>query len=930
MNSEQRRLDDANAGKAAWRRWGPYLAERQWGTVREDYSANGDAWGFLPHDHARSRVYRWGEDGLCGISDDQQFLCLALGLWNGRDAILKERLFGLTNNEGNHGEDVKEIYYYLDATPTHSYLKTLYKYPQREFPYAQLIEESRRRGRQEPEFELLDTGIFDDDRYWDVFTEYAKASPNDVLMRVTVHNRGPEEATIHLLPQLWFRNTWSWKPGVTKPTLCAVAANEIAGKHPQLGDIRLSASPSPEEILFCDNETNVRRHGGSPNAHGHFKDAFHDYIIQGKAGAVDPQHTGTKAGALYKLTVTAGGSATIRLRLTCSSQRESAPSNQSRLTSAAANLFKDFDDVFARCIREADEFYADLQQGIATADERLVHRQALAGMIWSKQFYYLDVFKWLNGDPAQPPPPAERKHSRNAEWMHLNNSTVMSMPDKWEYPWYAAWDLAFHAIPLALVDPEFAKSQLLVLTREWYMHPNGQFPAYEWNFSDVNPPVHAWATWRVFQMDRKHRREKNPADKGDVEFLERVFHKLLLNFTWWVNRKDTQGRNIFQGGFLGLDNIGVFDRSAPLPMGGHINQADGTSWMAMYCVNMLRISLELAQHNRVYEDIATKFLEHFLDIAAAINGVGDGALGLWDEQDEFYYDHLNLADGQNFPMKVRSMVGLIPLFAVEVLDPELLKNLKDFNARLKWYLKHRPDLAKLVSRWQDCGEGERHLLSLLRGHRMKCLLRRLLDETEFLSDYGVRALSKVHEQKPYRLDCGGKTHEVRYWPGDSQNGLFGGNSNWRGPVWMPVNFLLIESLQKFHHYYGDEFKIECPVGSGKFVTLNGAANEISRRLTRLFLKGNDGQRPALKSHAKLASDPHFRDHVLFHEFFHGDDGRGLGASHQTGWTGIIAKLLHPRRASHHASDTVFMDRSAEPVKKLSTAKKQKSARVGVK
>jgi hypothetical protein len=930
MNSEQRRLDDANAGKAAWRRWGPYLAERQWGTVREDYSANGDAWGFLPHDHARSRVYRWGEDGLCGISDDQQFLCLALGLWNGRDAILKERLFGLTNNEGNHGEDVKEIYYYLDATPTHSYLKTLYKYPQREFPYAQLIEESRRRGRQEPEFELLDTGIFDDDRYWDVFTEYAKASPNDVLMRVTVHNRGPEEATIHLLPQLWFRNTWSWKPGATKPTLCAVAANEIAGKHPQLGDIRLSASPSPEEILFCDNETNARRHGGSPNAHGHFKDAFHDYIIHGNTTAIDAQHAGTKAGALYKLTVAAGGSATIRLRLTCSSGRESAPSNLSRLTSAATNLFKDFDDVFARCIREADEFYADLQQGIATADERLVHRQALAGMIWSKQFYYLDVFKWLNGDPAQPPPPAERKHSRNAEWMHLNNSTVMSMPDKWEYPWYAAWDLAFHAIPLALVDPEFAKSQLLALTREWYMHPNGQFPAYEWNFSDVNPPVHAWATWRVFQMDRKHRREKNPADKGDVEFLERVFHKLLLNFTWWVNRKDTQGRNIFQGGFLGLDNIGVFDRSAPLPMGGHINQADGTSWMAMYCVNMLRISLELAQHNRVYEDIATKFLEHFLDIAAAINGVGDGALGLWDEQDEFYYDHLNLADGQNFPMKVRSMVGLIPLFAVEVLDPELLKNLKDFNARLKWYLKHRPDLAKLVSRWQDCGEGERHLLSLLRGHRMKCLLRRLLDETEFLSDYGVRALSKVHEQKPYRLDCGGKTHEVRYWPGDSQNGLFGGNSNWRGPVWMPVNFLLIESLQKFHHYYGDEFKIECPVGSGKFVTLNGAANEISRRLTRLFLKGNDGQRPALKSHAKLASDPHFRDHVLFHEFFHGDDGRGLGASHQTGWTGIIAKLLHPRRASHHASDTVFMDRSAEPVKKSSPAKKQKSARVGVK
>ena len=965
MNSEQRRLDDANAGKAAWRRWGPYLAERQWGTVREDYSANGDAWGFLPHDHARSRVYRWGEDGLAGISDDQQNLCLALALWNGRDPILKERLFGLTNNEGNHGEDVKEIYYYLDATPTHSYLKTLYKYPQREFPYAQLVEENRRRGREQSEFELLDTGIFDDDRYWDVFTEFAKASPDDVLMRVTVHNRGPEASTIHLLPQLWFRNTWSWKSGSIKPALCAVAANEVAGKHPQLGDIRLSASPSPEEIIFCDNETNVRRHGGSLDAHGHFKDAFHEFVVNGKTDAVNPQRNGTKAGALYKLTVPASGSATIRLRLTHSklatdpisitpgfspvptdrddSAASAASLSANKAAKAAANLrasitglkpganktakpFTDFDDVFARCIREADEFYADLQQGIATADERLVHRQALAGMIWSKQFYYLDVFKWLNGDPAQPPPPAERKHSRNVEWMHLNNSTVMSMPDKWEYPWYAAWDLAFHAIPLALVDPHFAKQQLLVLTREWYMHPNGQFPAYEWNFSDVNPPVHAWATWRVFQMDRKHRREKDTADKGDVEFLERVFHKLLLNFTWWVNRKDTQGRNIFQGGFLGLDNIGVFDRSAPLPMGGHINQADGTSWMAMYCVNMLRISLELAQHNRVYEDIATKFLEHFLDIAAAINGVGEGALGLWDEADEFYYDHLNLADGQNFPMKVRSMVGLIPLFAVEVLDPELLEKLPDFNARLQWYLQHRPDLAKLVSRWQDCGEGERHLLSLLRGHRMKSLLRRLLDETEFLSDYGVRALSKVHEQKPYRLDCGGKTHEVRYWPGDSQSGLFGGNSNWRGPIWMPVNFLLIEALQKFHHYYGDDFKIECPVGSGKFVTLNEAANEISHRLAKLFLKGKDGQRPVLKYHAKLASDPHFKDYVLFHEFFHGDDGRGLGASHQTGWTGIIAKLLHPRRASHHASDTVFMARAPELAAKASPSRKRKASR----
>ncbi len=937
MNSEQRRLDDANSGKAAWRRWGPYMAERQWGTVREDYSANGDAWGFLPHDHARSRVYRWGEDGLAGISDDQQHLCLALALWNGRDQILKERLFGLTNNEGNHGEDVKEIYYYLDATPTHSYLKTLYKYPQREFPYARLVEENRRRGREQAEFELLDTGIFDDDRYWDVFVEYAKASPDDVLMRVTVHNRGPETATIHLLPQLWFRNTWSWKENSPKPVM-REHKGSIVAEHAEFGTYRLNCDATPT-LLFCDNETNPRRHGSAPDAPGFFKDAFHDYVVHGKTDAVNPQRTGTKAGALYQLTIPAGGTAQICLRLV--SERGLQPASTSNLagdakeTSAAFTKsrrsglksalqpFADFNAIFTDRTNEADKFYQHLQDGITSTDERLVHRQAIAGMIWSKQFYYLDVFKWLKGDPTQPLPPAERKNGRNAEWTHLNNSTVMSMPDKWEYPWYAAWDLAFHAIPLALVDPHFAKQQLLVLTREWYMHPNGQFPAYEWNFSDVNPPVHAWATWRVFQMDRKHRREKNPADKGDVEFLERVFHKLLLNFTWWVNRKDTQGRNIFQGGFLGLDNIGVFDRSAPLPMGGHINQADGTSWMAMYCVNMLRISLELAQHNRVYEDIATKFLEHFLDIAAAINGVGEGMLGLWDEKDEFYYDHLNLADGQNFPMKVRSMVGLIPLFAVEVLDPALLNKLPDFNARLQWYLQHRPDLAKLVSRWQDCGEGERHLLSLLRGHRMKALLRRLLDETEFLSDFGVRALSKVHEQQPYRLDCGGKTHEVRYWPGDSQNGLFGGNSNWRGPIWMPVNFLLIESLQKFHHYYGDEFKIECPVGSGKFVTLNGAANEISQRLTKLFLKGKDGQRPALKSHAKLASDPHFRDHILFHEFFHGDDGRGLGASHQTGWTGIIAKLLQPRRASHHASDTVFMARTemATPTEKKSARRK---------
>ncbi|MSU58368.1 MAG: hypothetical protein EXS35_09335 [Pedosphaera sp.] len=665
---------------------------------------------------------------------------------------------------------------------------------------------------------------------------------------------------------------------------------------------------------------------------------------------MNPAQTGTKAGVWHRLTVGAGKSAAIRLRLRRSNlgsdslslapgfspvpagkensaaSAASAPGNKAvnaALNSRAPNpglkpganenrnVFADFDAIFAARIREADEFYAELQHDFTDADARNVQRQAFAGMIWSKQFFYYDVREWLKGDPAQPPPPAGRKHGRNAEWTHLNNSTVMSMPDKWEYPWYAAWDLAFHCIPLALVDAGFAKHQLTQLTREWYMHPNGQFPAYEWAFGDVNPPVHAWATWRVFQMDRKQRREINPTDKGDLEFLERVFHKLMLNFTWWVNRKDAQGRNIFQGGFLGLDNIGVFDRSAPLPTGGFINQADGTSWVAMYCLNLLRIALELAQHNKVYEDIATKFFEHFLDIANAINGAEDG-MGLWNEEDEFYYDELRTPRGREIALKVRSMVGLIPLFAVEVLDPELLKKLPDFSHRMEWYLNYRPDLAKLVSRWQEHGVGERQLLSLLRGHRMKALLKRLLDETEFLSDYGVRALSKVHEREPYRLQIGGMTHEVGYWPGESMSGLFGGNSNWRGPIWMPVNYLLIESLQKFHHYYGDDFKIECPVGSGKFVTINDAANEITRRLTKLFLKGEDGQRPVLKYHAKLASDPHFKDYVLFHEYFHGDTGRGVGASHQTGWTGLVAKLLQPRRAAPDAGDTSHVARPTKP------------------
>jgi hypothetical protein len=882
INPEKQRLNENASGKLNWKFFGPYLSERQWGTVREDYSPGGTAWDYFPHDHARSRAYRWGEDGIAGISDDHQRLCLALAMWNGRDQILKERIFGLTNSEGNHGEDAKELYYYLDATPTHSYLKMLYKYPQGEFPYAQLVAENARRksNPRELEFELLDTGIFDDNRYFDVFVEYAKAAPEDILMRVTVHNRGPDSAKIYLLPQLWFRNTWSWKPDLSKPELSLANRGVVTVKHPELGSYNLFSDGDPE-ILFCDNETNARRLYGQIDATGFFKDAFNEYLVHQNHGAVNPEKTGTKAGMLYKFSIPAGGSKQLRVRLNKISK---------------AKPFSNFDSIFNLRIEETNDFYADLQERISDDDARCVQRQAFAGMIWSKQFFCYDVPEWIKGDPGQPQPPTGRKQGRNHEWLHLNNADVISMPDKWEYPWYAAWDLAFHTIPLALVDAEFAKHQLVLLTREWYMHPNGQLPAYEWAFGDVNPPVHAWATWRVFQMDRKQRRESNPHDQGDLAFLERVFHKLMLNFNWWVNRKDAQGRNIFQGGFLGLDNIGVFDRSAPLPTGGFINQADGTAWMAMYSLNLMRIALELARHNHAYEDIATKFFEHFLHIVEAMNNIGDEGIGLWCDRDEFYYDALNLPSGESKALKVRSMVGLIPLFAVEVLEDRLLEELPEFRGRLEWFLNYRPDLAKLVSRWQERGMRGRHLLSLLRGHRMKSLLKRMLDETEFLSEYGVRALSKVHEREPYRLDTNGMRNEVAYWPAESLSGLFGGNSNWRGPIWMPVNYLLIESLQKFHHYYGDDFKIECPTGSGKFTTIAGVADELSRRLTRLFLKDDDGERPVLKYHPKLAADPNFKDYVLFHEYFHGDTGRGVGASHQTGWTGLIAKLLQPRTA----------------------------------
>ena len=872
--SEKQRVIEMNSGTVKWRHWGPYLSERQWATVREDYSPGGTAWNYFPHDHARSRAYRWGEDGIGGFCDEHEFLCFALALWNGKDPILKERLFGLNNEEGNHGEDVKELYYYLDATPTHSYLKMLYKYPQREFPYTALLQENRRRGKQDPEYELIDTGVFDDNRYFDIFVEYAKAGPDDILIQITAANRGPEAAIIHLLPQLWFRNIWSWGDGRPKPTLEVVDGHTVSAKHVQLGSYLLRTEGSPA-LLFCENETNCERLFSFPNPSPYCKDGFHEWLIRKNGNAVNPSQTGTKSAAHYQLVIEGGEEQVVRLRL-------------SRQTLDVG--FADFEEVLTSRRVEADAFYADLPSGVVDDDLRRIQRQAGAGMIWSKQFYRYDVWRWLKGDPSQPAPPQERKNGRNHDWQHLNANEVLSMPDKWEYPWFAAWDLAFHTLTFAVIDPEFAKQQLVVITREWYMHPNGQLPAYEWAFGDVNPPVHAWAAWRVFQIDRKQRRIESPDDPGDLAFLERVFHKLLLNFTWWVNRKDVAGLNIFQGGFLGLDNIGVFDRSAPLPTGGYINQSDGTSWMAMYSLNLMRIALELAQRNHVYEDIASKFFEHFLHIAGAMDKCA-GGVGLWDDQDGFFYDVLNLPNGNTIPLRVRSIVGLIPLFAVETLEPDLLNRVPDFKSRLEWLLNHRPDLASLISRWNVMGSGERRLLSLLRGHRMKLLLKRMLDETEFLSDYGVRALSRYHRDHPYVFHWNGSDMRVDYQPGESTSGLFGGNSNWRGPIWFPMNYLLIESLQRFHHYYGDDFRVECPTGSGRFFSIKEIAAELRNRLCRLFSRDVNGQRPVFGTNQKLQSDPHFRDYLQFFEYFHGDNGRGVGASHQTGWTGLIAKLI---------------------------------------
>ncbi len=893
MNAEQKRLEEMRTGQRPWRTWGPYLSDRQWGTVREDYSPDGEAWEYFPHEMARSRAYRWGEDGLAGFSDHRQRICLGLALWNGHDPFLKERLFGLTNSQGNHGEDVKELYYYLDATPSHSYLKMLYKYPQRAFPYEQLIMEGAKRSREEEEFELLDTGAFDDDRYFDVFVEYAKAEPEDILMRVTAWNRGLQEALLHVLPQLWFRNSWSWgNEGGPRPVLWPPNGSaKIAVNHPKLGHYGYWCEGKPD-LLFTDNETNRQRLYGIYSGPAYAKDAFHDYLVHRRRAAVNARHAGTKAAVHYRFAVPAGECAVVRVRLAAAARGETFD----HLNAS----FEGFDAMVELRRGEADAFYADLQAGIESDDARRVQRQALAGMIWNKQTYRYDVARWLEGDPAQPKPPEARRKLRNADWLHLNNANVISMPDKWEYPWYAAWDIAFHCIPLALVDPEFAKRQLVLITREWYMHPNGQMPAYEWDFGEANPPVHAWAAWRVYQIDRK------ASGRADPAFLERVFHKLLLNFTWWVNRKDADNRNVFQGGFLGLDNIGVFDRRRPLAGGGRLDQADGTAWMAMYSLNMLRIALELARENPVYEDIATKFFEHFLYIALAMNNIGEHGIGLWDEDDEFYYDVLHLPGGEMQRLKVRSLVGLTPLFAVETIEPEMLTRLPGFARRLEWFLKYRPELADLVSRWHEPGRGDRRLLSLLRGHRMKCLLRRLLDESEFLSDYGVRSLSRFHRDHPYELrcdgrvlDCGGEPMTVKYDPGESTSWMFGGNSNWRGPIWLPVNYLIIESLQKFHHYYGDDFRVECPTGSGVYSTIHEVAEELSRRLGRIFLRDRQGFRAAHHHEPRTQTDPHFRDYLLFYEHFHGDTGRGIGASHQTGWTGLIAKLLHPKREPVH-------------------------------
>jgi hypothetical protein len=870
--AERQRIEESRNGTKDWRRWGPYVSERQWGTVREDYSPYGTAWDDLTHDQARSRAYRWGEDGIAGFCDNQQFLCISVALWNGRDPILKERLFGLTNGQGNHGEDVKELYYYLDAVPSYAYARMLYKLPQAEYPYQWLIEENaRRRGSDAMEFELIDTGIFNDDRYFDVDIEYAKADVDDMLMRITVHNRGPDTAAIHVLPQAWFRNIWSWSPGVQKPILKDHGSGLVLAEHDQLHSPSIQFE-TPDRLLFCENETNFVRLFGASSGEPYRKDAFHEYIIGGRKEAVNPVGEGTKAAGLYRRVIPAGGTATVRVRL--------------RAGEPAAHAFAQFDDLFKERIAEADAFYAFYQKDIADEDIRRIQRQAFAGLLWSKQFYYFHVREWLDGDPLQPAPPESREHGRNSAWRHLLAGDIISMPDKWEYPWFAAWDLAFHCVTLSLIDAHSAKEQLLLLCEVRLMHPNGQLPAYEWAFGDVNPPVHAWAAMRVFENDR-HR----CGGTGDLNFLERIFHKLLLNFTWWVNRKDPEGLNIFEGGFLGLDNIGVFDRSRPLPTGGSIEQSDGTAWMAMFCLNMLRMSVELSERDPAYEDMAIKFLDHFLHIARAMTDMGKEGIGLWNDEDGFFYDVLCMPSGEKVPLRLRSMVGLIPLFAVGNVEQETIDKLPELWRQFEAYRERRPELVQLVSRWNMRGMKGRRLFSVVRIVRMTKILHRLLDESEFLSPFGVRALSRSYLDQPYHFEYDGVDYQVKYEPGESDSGLFGGNSNWRGPVWMPANYLLIENLRRFYRYYGDGLTIECPTGSGVKMTLDQIADELCRRLLRLFSRGPDGRRPVFGNYEKFQTDAHFKDYILFHEYFHGDNGRGCGASHQTGWTALIANLI---------------------------------------
>jgi hypothetical protein len=881
LTAEEQRLFEDRSHTARWRRWGAYLSARQWGTVREDYSDDEDAWAYLPHDHARSRAYRWGEDGLLGISDLYQRLCFGLVLWNGRDPFLKERLFGLTNPQGNHGEDVKEYYYYLDGTPTHSSMKALYKYPQREFPYEQLVDANAKRSRLEPEFELLDTGVFDDDRYFDVTVEYAKAGPEDLCIEITATNRGPEAAQLHVLPTLWFRNTWSWD-GTPRTPLIKLAREQgesavLEATHDQLGTRWLYVRGA-SELLFTENETNNERLFGTPNLSPFVKDGFHDHVVGGKANAVNPGLVGTKAAAHHLLDIAPGAMAVVRVRL----------SDAGELTEP---LGTSFDAAIRERRGEADEFYNRIAPYPQSTESRRIQRTAFAGMLWCEQYYNYVVYRWLDGDPQGPPSSPQRHMGRNHEWKHVYSEDILSMPDDWEYPWFAAWDLAFHCVTLALIDPDFAKRQLARLTREWYMHPNGQLPAYEWNFNDVNPPVHAWAALRVYKIERKM------FGRADRLFLERVFQKLLINFTWWCNRKDAEGNNVFQGGFLGLDNIGPFDRGTMFPSGGHVDQADGTAWMGQYCLAMLAIALELAPENHAYEDIASKFFEHFLYIADAINHMGgdhpddEDNIALWDDATGFYYDVLHVPGRDHQPLKVRSMVGIIPLFAVITVDPDELEALPGFRRRMEWFIRNRPDLHGSLARLDQSGMCGRRVLSIVNTEKLRRILHIMLDESEFLSPYGIRSLSKYHQAHPYRLDLDGLSCEVDYEPAESTTPLFGGNSNWRGPVWFPTNFLIIEALQRFHHYLGDDFTIECPTGSGTLMTLWEVSMELSHRLIDLFERGADGRRPIFGDNERLQRDPHFRDLLLFHEYFHGDTGAGLGAIHQTGWTGLIAKLL---------------------------------------